>query len=135
MRKASVFFGVLSCLLFAALAFAEPPDVPALPDGGSLVTSNGGPPGDGGGPWVTVDTGQTNDWVMSIKCRTYLGSPNVHYRLSTDGGTATAADNVLEVDKTFDLPVTQGNTEKFRWLSLRGEDGGAPVCNVFKNPR
>lgn len=130
MRKLLAFSG-----LFCVLAHAEPPDQRALPDGGSLVTSNGGPPGDGGGPWVTVDTGQVNDWTMSIKCRSYLGSPNVHYRLTADGGTATSADNVLDLDRTFDLPVSQGNSEKYRYLSLLGEDGGPPSCNVFKNPR
>lgn len=116
--------------LVCVLAHAAPPDEPVLPDGGSLFSSS-----DGGGPVVTADTYQVNDWVMTIKCRSYVGSPNVHYKLSTDGTAATAADNVLEVDKTFDLPVSQGNTEKYRYLSLRGEDGGAPVCNVFKNPR
>lgn len=125
MRKLAALLG-----LFCVLAHAEPPDVPVLPDGGSLFSSS-----DGGGPVVTADTFQVNDWTMTVKCRSYIGSPNVHYLLSTDGTAATAANNVIEVDKTFDLPVSQGNTEKYRYLSLRGEDGGAPACNVFKNPK
>lgn len=114
---------------------AAAPDQRALPDGGSLVTSNGGLPGDGGGPWVTVDTGQTQDWVATIRCRSYLGSPSVHYRFTADGGTATSADEVLDVDRTFDLPISQGAGEKYRYLSLLGEDGGPPSCALFKNPR
>lgn len=125
MRKALALTSLL-----CVLAHAEPPDVPVLPDGGSLFAS-----ADGGGPWVTWDTYQVEDWVMTIKCRSYLGGPNVHYRLSADGGTATTADNVIDLDRTFDLPVSQGNVEKYRFLSLRGEDGGAPACNVFKNPK
>ena len=105
-------------------------DFPALPDAGSLVTSAGGAPGDGGGPWITVDTAQVNDWLMTIRCRSELTSPRVYYRLSSDAGTATAANQLLDLDKTFDLPVTQGNTDKYRYLSLLGEDGGPPACNV-----
>lgn len=123
-------------LIAVSFAHAEPPDQPALSDGGSLVTSVGGtPPADGGGPWVTIDTGQLNDWVATILCRSYLGSPNVHYRFSSDGGTATSANQVLQVDRTFDLPINQGNGEKYRYLSLLGEDGGAPACNLQYNPR
>lgn len=119
-------------VLFAALAIVtlSATDFPALRDGGSLVTSAGGPPGDGGGPWVTVDTGQVNDWTMTIRCSSRLGSPRVHYRLSADGGTASAAYQLLDVDRTFDLPVSQGNRTKLRYLSLLGEDGGPPACNV-----
>ncbi|MEY4933556.1 MAG: hypothetical protein RLZZ403_1876 [Pseudomonadota bacterium] len=119
---------------FAILAYAEPPDLPALPDGGSLVTSTGSGPGDGGGPWITVDTGQVQDWMMALRCRSYVGSPSVHYRLSADAGTATTSDGFLPVNLTLDLPVSQGNGEKFRWLSLLGEDGGAPTCRVWRNP-
>lgn len=123
-------------LLVLSVAHAESPDNPAFPDGGSLATTVGTVfPGDGGGPWLTVDTYQTEDWTMSIRCKSYCGSPNVHYRLSTDGGTATTDNNVLDVNRTFDLPVSQGNGEKYRWLSLLGEDGGAPCCGVFHNPR
>lgn len=118
------------CLLLAAA-----PDDPALPDGGSLVTSKGGLPGDGGGPWVTIDTGQVTDWTMSIYCDSSLGSPNVYYRLSADGGTATTANMLLKVDTTFDLPVSQGFTEKYRYLSLLGQDGGPPSCPVLRNQR
>lgn len=117
---------------FAAFAYG-PPDQPALPDGGSLVTSNGNLPGDGGGPEVTVDTGQTDDWIATLKCSSLLGSPGVHYRFSTDRSTATTNYNVIDVDRTMDIPVRQGNTDKYRYLSLRGEDGGPPSCRLFKN--
>lgn len=121
--------------LVACLAYAEPPDQRAFADGGSLATSNGGFPGDGGGPWVTLDTGQVNDWTMAIRCRSYLGSPNAYYRLSADAGTATTLDGFLDKDVWFDIPVSQGYAAKYRWLSLLGEDGGAPACIVLRNPR
>ncbi len=125
--------------LFAAIAVsfahADPPDAHALPDGGTLVTSKGGPPGDGGGPWVTVDTGQVNDWVATMRARSYLGSPAVHYRFSADAGTATTDDSVIDVDRTMDIPVSQGQGEKYRYLSLLGEDGGPPSLILFKNAR
>ncbi len=128
-------FAVLLISMFAlglqGCASAHAADFPALPDGGSLVTSAGGTlPGDGGGPWITIDTGQTKDWLMSIRCRSGAGSPRVYYRLSTDAGTARTADQVVDVDRTFDIPVPQGNTDKYRFLSLLGEDGGPPACTI-----
>lgn len=106
-------------------------DYPALPDGGSLVTSTGAtPPADGGGPWVTVDTGHTADWVMTIRCSSRLNSPRVFYRLSADGGTARIDDQLLDVDRTFDLPVSQPRSYPQRFLSLLGEDGGPPSCSL-----
>lgn len=117
-------------------------DFPALPDGGSKVTpgitlvalTDGGTQDAGVLAYVTVDTGHVTDWVMTIRCSTGLAcatpSPRSYYRLSADGGTATTNYQLLEVDRTFDIPVSQGNTEKLRFLSLLGEDGGPPCCFV-----
>lgn len=131
MRKpiSFLFISVLALSLFTAV------DFPALPDGGSLVTSNGGLPGDGGGPWITIDTGHTEDWVPAIRCHASTiicgtASPRVNYRFSADGGTANAAYMLLDVDRTFDLPVFQPKDRKLRYLSLSGEDGGPPCCTL-----
>lgn len=134
MRNLLVVASLVS-VFAAAHVLAEPPDRKALPDGGSIVTSKGAAPGDGGGPWVLVDTAQVNDWVASLHCTSYQGSPNVHYLFSTDGTIATPADSLLIADHTFDIPVSQGNTEKYRYLSFLGQDGGAPYCLVLKNPK
>lgn len=128
MRKLLPLIAIL--VVWAVLAHAQPPDQKALPDGGSIVTST-----DGGGPLVTVDTAQLGDWVATLRPRSSCGSPSVHYLFSTNSAPATTADNVLEVDHTFDLPVSQGNTEKYRYLSFLGEDGGAPCVTVYKNAR
>lgn len=134
---------MLSMVGLAAMGLAlMAVDFPALPDGGSKVTpsltiislSDGGT-SDGGMPaYVTVDTGHVTDWVMAIRCETSLRcatpSPQVYYRLSTDGGTATVANQLLEIDRTFDIPIAQGNTEKLRYLSLLSEDGGPPCCFI-----
>ena len=133
MRKLALL--PLLVLLVVVVAHAAAPDVPALPDGTSRVTSKGAAPGDGGGPWRTVDTGQLEDWTASIRVDSYRGSPSVYYRFSSDGGTATTDDQLLTTGNIYDLPISQGYGEKYRYFSVLGLDGGAPDVNLYRNAR
>lgn len=129
MRKLALSLGLGLVLAVSLMGVG----FPALPDGGSLVTTagnagTGNPVGDGGGPTVTIDTGHTESWVPALRCSSRMGSPRSYYRFSADGGLATDAYELLDLDRTFDLPLTQPNTYKLRYLSLTGEDGGPPAC-------
>lgn len=124
MRKPLAFGLAVLCLCLATPRLASAVDFPALPDGGSLIKTTDG------GPLITVDTGHVTDWVPAIRCSTLEGSSGVHYRFSSDGGSATQANQVIEVNRTMDIPVAQGNVAKLRYLSLLSEDGGIPACRL-----
>lgn len=119
---------VLLAVLLVGLVVAAPSsaaDFPGLVDGGSLVQ-----PTDAG-PSITVDLARTDEWDMAIRCSSRLGSPRVYYRLSaSDAGAATAANQLLEVDRTFDIHVPAVRSAPLRFLLLTGEDAGVPACNV-----
>lgn len=126
-------YALLALLIFGAravLAQFPSPDFPALPDGGSLVTGTGALSDGGNSSTITVDTGQTEDWTATVRCRSSLGSPRVYARWSADAGAATSANQLYEVDRTFDFTVRQPGVRKLRWISFLGEDGGPPNCNV-----
>lgn len=131
MRQRLFFVGLALALFTAA-------DYPALPDGGSLITpslsitvlADGGLQDAGYPAFVTVDTAHVADWVATMRCDSAHGSPRSYYRFSADGGTARAVDQLLDLDRTFDIPVQQTAGVKVRWLSFLGEDGGAPWCNL-----
>lgn len=108
-------FAVFAVLLAGA-------DFPALPDGGSIVTST-----DGGG-WVTVDTGKIADWTMVIRCE---GEQSTRYNLCTTSNcTATVHNQLLDFDTTERIPVRQGHRDKYRFLALATDDAGVPFCKV-----
>lgn len=131
MRLRLLFVGLALTLFTAA-------DYPALPDGGSLVTpsltinvlADGGLQDAGYPAFVTVDTAHLTDWVATMRCDSAHG-PRAYYRFSADAGTARTVDQLLDLDRTFDIPVTQTSGVKVRWLSFLGEDGGAPWCNLL----
>lgn len=138
-------YASLALLVFTARATLGA-DFPGLPDGGSLVqpslvvtTLSDGGLSDGGMPSViTVDTARTDEWVATLRCTTNTAlcwggfpSPRVFYRFSaSDAGVARTVDQILEVDRTFDIPVPLVRGAPLRYLSFLGEDGGAPCCNV-----
>ena len=80
-----------------------------------------------------VDTGQVNDWVAAIRPRSWCGSPGVYYLFSSDGTSATSNDEMLDTDSIFDIQIRQGNTDKYRYVSFLGVDGGAPCVSLHKN--
>lgn len=113
----------------AARADDEPFVVQA--DGGSTVTSLDG------GSSVTVDLGSHGScYNLAMRCE---GSTPPRYVLCvTSPCPVTAANELLDADKIWDIPVNCGknvgtNGAK-RYLSLTTDDGGVPSCKVQHSP-
>lgn len=117
--------GAVLAALFAVLLLAEAraDDDPALPDGGSIVTTTDG------GSTVTVDLGARGAWTMALRCE---GAQSTRYRLCASSSCPVTAHNqLLDLDQTQDFPINQtpGVALK-RYLTLRTDDGGVPFCKV-----
>lgn len=120
---AAVIIGVC-----AAPAVAD--DEPMFSDGGSLVT-----PLDGG-VTVTVDLAPRTSacWNMAIRCEG-SGGPARYVLCATNPCPVSSANQLLDADRTFDIPVnctSQGAPKHY--LSLTKDDATAPACKVQHSP-
>ncbi len=112
---------------------AHADDQPALPDGGSIVTSTDG------GRLAFVDLGLRSEWLLSLTCE---GAQSTRYLLcATDtpsivaGGvnhTCNASEHsyLLTADRGEVIPVNFKANKNRRYLSLRTDDAGIPFCKA-----
>lgn len=121
-----VVIGLIAVCVVVAATLAPSParadDEPALPDGGSIVTGTATALGDLGE--------RAGPWSMTIRCE---GDQQTRYKLCADsaGCAATAVNQLLDADRTFDIPVnTRSGLPPKRYLALRTEDAGVAFCKV-----
>ncbi len=113
-------------------AYAD--DQPALPDGGSIVTSTDG------GRIAFADLGLRSEWMLSLECE---GAQSTRYLLCASdttsivaGGvnhTCTAGPNnhLLSYDRGGEaIPVNFKPNKNRRYLSLYTDDAGIPFCKA-----
>ncbi len=125
MRKLAPFLAVAALLSLSPFlpapvgpVDAQALDLPALQDGGSVVTFTDG------GQMVTLDTGRKNGWHMVIRCE----NQNVRY-LMCESNVCSANNTNCPLDSniTYDIPVPNG----YPWLSIYSDDAGIPRCLVL----
>jgi hypothetical protein len=119
----AVLVAVAAAVIVLCPAPARADDEPGLPDGGSIVTSADG------GAYAIADLGARGCWTMAIRCE---GAQSTRYTTcATSSCTAAAVNQLLDADRTFDIPVNcvAGQTRK-RYLALKTDDAGVPFCKV-----
>ncbi len=127
MRRLAPWLMLVAVLAATALVFLPPPSAqaltfPALPDAGGIVTSIDG------GNQTTIDTGQTQNWTMTIRCE---GAQSTRYRMCTSATCdVSLANDLIDPNVTLEIPVTQGNSQKYRYLTIKQDDGGVPYCVI-----
>lgn len=124
-RLAALLVALAAAVTFSPHA-ALGDDEPIFTDGGSLVTTTDG------GSSVTADLGVAalSSFTMAIRCE---GQAARYHLCATSTCTATTANQLLDADRTFDIPVNRITNGGKRYLALSTDDGGIPACKVQRN--